>query len=155
MKEISNKNSQYIVNLEAHLDATKDNLKYSLNRFDILIISISSGGLALSMGFVKDILLSKPNVNFLMLKISWILFTLSIVSNLLSQVTSYYANKFEVQLIKNIIKKEKGKELKEDQIEIECKKCIYNKLTHILNGLSLLLLIFAIIILVVFMIISL
>ena len=96
------KSERFISNLEAHKEKTVANLKYSIDRFDILIISISSGGLVFSMGFIKDIISKMPPVDFLLLKISWILFGLAIVLNLLSQVTSYYANTFELKITKNL-----------------------------------------------------
>lgn len=146
---------RFIKNLEAHIERTDLNLKYSIDRFDILIISISSGGLVFSMEFVKDLLTKKPDIDFLPLKISWVLFSLSIVLNLLSQVTGYYANKYEITITKNIIKQERNKPIKGNQNNLELGHKIFNSLTIIFNGLSLLFLISAIIILVIFMSITL
>jgi len=145
------KEKRFIKNLEDHKQKTLENLKYSLDRFDILIISISSGGLVFSMGFLKDIIPKTPPVNFLLLKISWILFGLAIVLNLFSQVTGYYANNFELKITKNIIRLERKKEMIGNQANFENKKKILNFFTNLFNGFSLILLISGIVLFVIFM----
>ena len=145
------KSERFITNLEAHKEKTTANLKYSIDRFDLLIISISSGGLVFSMGFIKDIIPKTPPVNFLLLKISWILFVLAIVLNLLSQVTGYYANNFELQITKNLNRLERGKDVIGNQPRFESKKKIMNFLTILFNGLSLFFIITGIILCVTFM----
>jgi hypothetical protein len=146
-----NKSKRFIRNMKDHKEKTIANLKYSLDRFDILIISISSGGLVFSMGFVKDIISDATKIDFLLLKISWIFFGLSIILNLLSQVTAYYANNFELRITKNIIRKERKCELIGNQSKLENKKNILNFLTNLFNGSSLILLITGIILFVIFM----
>jgi hypothetical protein len=149
------RSKRYIKNLEVHIENALLNSKYALDRFDILIISISSGGLVFSMGFVKDLLPKDQIIDLLFLKISWILFGLSIIFNLLSQVTSYYANKYEISISRYLI----GLERKESQIgnqnNLECKKKIFNSITYFFNWSSLVLLILAILILIHFVVKSL
>lgn len=147
--------NNFIDKLESHIEKANSNLKYSIDRFDILIISISSGGLVFSMGFVKDLLSAKSNIDFFLLKISWILFAFSIVFNLLSQVTGYYANKYDIKVTKNIIRKEKGKHIIGDQVRLEFIENSMNNLTMTLNATSLFFLISGISIMVVFMSINL
>jgi len=154
-KENKKKKKRFIRNLEKHIENTNLNLKYSLDRFDILIISLSSGGLIFSIGFVKDILSPEDNINYVLLKISWIFFGSSIISNLLSQVTAYFANKWEIKISKNLIRKEKGKSLIGNQFRFEENHKLYNSLTKILNGASLILLIGAVVLLIVFVSINL
>jgi len=154
-KKVEVKNKRFIKNLEKHIDNTNQNLKYSLDRFDILIISLSSGGLIFSMGFVKDILSSDTEINYILLKISWILFGGSIISNLLSQVTGYFANSLEIKISKNIIRQERGKSFKGDQNKFEKNHRRYNSLTKYLNGSSLTFLIGAVILLIIFVSINL
>jgi diacylglycerol kinase family enzyme len=146
-----NKVKRFIRNLEDHKEKTTANLKYSIDRFDILIISISSGGLVFSMGFIKDIIPKTPSINFLLLKISWMFFGLAIVLNLLSQVTGYYANNFELKITKNLIRQERKKAMMGNQTSFECKKRIMNFITNLFNVLSLFLLIGGIILFVIFM----
>ncbi|MBE0650643.1 MAG: hypothetical protein IH595_07355 [Bacteroidales bacterium] len=141
---------RYIKNLEQHIEGTKANIKYSLDRFDILIISLSSGGLIFSMGFVKDFLPKDIELNFLLLKISWILFGASVMLNLLSQVTGYYANKMEIIVSRNLIRQERKREMIGNQQHLESKKKVFNSLTNVFNGLCLFFLIGGIVILIIF-----
>lgn len=145
------KNKRYIRNLEKHISSADSNVKYSLDRFDILIITISSGGLIFSMGFVKDILSEINNIDFTLLKISWVGFSFSIIINLLSQVSSYFANSIDIKITRNIIKEERSKPIIWNKRNMEIKQNIYDFLTKLFNSLSLLLLIVSICLLVVFM----
>ncbi|MCF8297009.1 MAG: hypothetical protein K9J13_05620 [Saprospiraceae bacterium] len=144
-------NKRYIKNLEVHKENTRLNLRYSLDRFDTLIITVSSGGLVFSMGFIKDIISPDIKTNFLLLKLAWVLFGSSIISNLISQVTSYYANKLEIRITRNLIKKERNKPIKDNHIKVEKNQKYANNLTYFLNGTSLVFLVGAIIILIIFM----
>ena len=146
-----NKTKRFIRNLEDHKEKTTANLKYSIDRFDILIISISSGGLVFSMGFIKDIIQRTQPIDFLLLKISWILFGFAIVLNLFSQVTGYYANNFEFKITKNLIRQERKKDMMGNQTSFECKQKIMNFFTILFNGLSLFLLITGMACFVIFM----
>ena len=146
-----NKNKRFIKKLENHIKNTNSNIKYSLDRFDILIISLSSGGLVFSMGFVKDIISNQENINYLLLKIAWIFFGTAIISNLLSQITGYTANKLEIRITKNIIREEREKQIKGNPKSDEINVKTANFLTHLSNGLSLVLLVGAIILLIIFM----
>jgi hypothetical protein len=143
---------RFIKKLEEHKEKTDSNLKYSIDRFDILIISIASGGLVFSMNFVKDLIPEGTVVKFGLIKISWILFGLAIIFNLLSQVTSYYANKFELKITRNIIRQERKKEMQGDQTKYENKERVLDFLTIQLNGYSLISLISGLVIFVIFLI---
>jgi len=147
--------NHFIEKLELHIEKANSNLKYSIDRFDILIISISSGGLVFSMGFVKDLLSGKCNIDFTLLKISWILFTISITFNLLSQVSGYYASRYDIKVTKNIIRKKKEKSMIGNRCKLELREKIMNNLTMIFNATSLFILISGISIMVVFMSINL
>ncbi len=141
---------RYINNLEKHIENTESNMKYSLDRFDILIISLSSGGLVFSMSFIKDVEFLKDVQYLILLNISWILFGSSIISNLLSQVTGYYTNKYEIIISRGLIRKKRKKVVRIDLEKVESKGNITNMLTHFFNGMSLILLIGAIILLIIF-----
>ena len=145
--------TNYIEKLEKHIESTKSNIKYSIDRFDILIIAICSGGLVFSLNFVKNILVSKVGCDFILVKISWISFGLSIIINLFSQVTSYIANDLELKITRSIIKQEKKKiEINLDKQEKN--KNIMNNLTLIFNIISLMLLVLGVLLLIIFMIIT-
>jgi len=57
-------------------------------RFDNAILSLSTGALGISIVFIKDIVPIKTAQNILLLKISWWLFGLSIISTVVSFVAS-------------------------------------------------------------------
>lgn len=135
---------------EKHLDNTRLIIHYSIERIDLLVISISTAALGFSIAFIKDVIPDLKSICLVLLKISWILFGFSIISNLLSQLTSYYANKFEFMITKNIIRKKTGKDYKGNQNNLECKKSILDNTTNILNLLSLVFLISGIVMIIIF-----
>lgn len=140
-----------IERLEKHNENVQQTIKYSVDRFDILVISLSSGGIALCTTFAKDILELFPCINILLLKIASALFGLTITFNLFSQVTSYFACKNEVQAVKNLIREKKGKPHIGNQKLIESSKKNFNTSTQILNAICLISLTTAIILVAVFM----
>lgn len=146
----SDKNKEYIKKLEEYAESTKKSIDYSVERFDILIISLSTSGLILSIGFVKDILKNFEKINTSLLKDSWLLFTLALIMNLLSQVSGYYANLLDLKITNDIIDVKNGKTSFMNQTCAECKKSALNNCTQTLNGLSLLSLLVAIIVLIYF-----
>jgi len=141
---------RYIEKLEAHIKTTEGAVTYSLDRFDVLVISLASGGLTLSMGFVKNMFDDFSKVDLTFLKLSWVLFSISLVVNLLSQVTGYFVNKYEIQISKNIIRIKREKDPRGNQSIKERYKSIFDILTHAFNLISLLTLIFGIILMVLF-----
>ncbi|TDH18169.1 hypothetical protein EXU57_24270 [Segetibacter sp. 3557_3] len=141
----------YVSRLEAHCDDCKEASKYAIQRFDILIITLSSGALMFSISFLKDVGKLPPHHNFWDLKIAWALFGSAIISNLFSQVTSYYANKLEMKITKSIIRKETGKAAVPNEAALEQKKDQLNATTIILNGLSFFFFIVGVALLIVFM----
>lgn len=141
---------KYIEQLQNYVEKTQKAVDYSIEKFDILIISLSTSGLVLSIGFVKDIINDFSKVNPILLKLTWLLFACSLIMNLLSQVTGYFANKLDVKITKDIIRTEKGKESKINVERKECRKKIINTCTSFLNWGSLLCLITGIITLIIF-----
>lgn len=141
---------RYINNLDKYVDSAKETSKYSLERFDILIISLSTSALILSIGFVKNIIPEIHKIDTSLLRTSWLLFVIALISNLISQVTGYYANEKAIKIAKSKIKKERGKSIKGDNDKLEKRKSLFDKLTIGLNGFSLLILIIGIIVLVIF-----
>lgn len=140
----------YIERLQTYAETTKKTIDYSLERFDILIITLSSSGLLLSIGFVKDIIKDFSKVNPILLKTTWLLFALALIMNLVSQVTGYYANKIDLRITEDIISTEKGGKSKINMRRMECRQHIFDSSTMILNGGSLISLIGGIITLIIF-----
>jgi hypothetical protein len=101
------KDKEYVSELKEYLKKAEERVKYSLERFDILIISLSSGGLVLALNLFKnysDSCYDKDTLN-----LSWTFFSIALIVNLLSQVTGYFANKYDIKVTKNIINKVEGK----------------------------------------------
>lgn len=140
----------YIERLKNYAETTKKSIDYSLERFDILIITLSSSGLLLSIGFVKDIIKDFSKVNPILLKTTWLLFALALITNLVSQVTGYYANKIDLKITEDIICTEKGKDSKIKMKQMELMQSIFDSCTMILNGGSLISLISGIVTLILF-----
>jgi ATP/ADP translocase len=142
--------TDYIERLEKHIENAQSSTKYSSDRFDILIVTISTTALIVTIGSVKNFIGEDETINLGLLKASWLLFVITIIANLLSQLTSYYAHKYDIKVTRNIIRKEKGKPLKGNQ-NWNFKICAYlSNSTQILNLISIATLIAAIITIVKF-----
>ncbi len=144
--EISNR---YLDKLEKHLETSKDSAKYASDRFDILIVTISTTALVVTIGFVNN-LIGKNDVDTSLLKFSWLLFVVTIITNLTSQLTSYYSHKTEEKITRNLIRIERNKEPIGKQNELEILSNRLDKTTQILNIISFITLFIAIIVIVIF-----
>jgi len=71
----------------------------SYQQFDKAILTLSSGGLGVSIIFLRDILPLEQITNYYFLIGSWMLFTISILSTLISFLTSQYAYSEQLRLI--------------------------------------------------------
>lgn len=76
-----------------------DAQQQSYQQFDKAILTLSSGGLGVSIIFLRDILPIEQITNYCFLIGSWILFTISILSTLISFLTSQYAYNKQLELI--------------------------------------------------------
>jgi hypothetical protein len=137
METEKEKSDRYLANLEKHVEATKEAVRYSSDRFDVLLVTLSTGSLMFSMGFAENIVQDLAKADTSSLKTAWLLFAGSLISNLISQVSGYYANKSEIRVSKNLIRVERGKEAKgnQDRIKWWCQTLDYSTIT--LNALSL------------------
>lgn len=144
-------NTRYIEKLDLHIESTNKIVKYSLERFDILIISLSGGGLVLSISLVKDVIKNFEKVDHSLLKATWVCFGISLILNLFSQITSYYANKEEVKISRNLIRQKRDKPHTHNLRKLERIKCALNFFTVSFNGLCVLAFIVAIVLLIIFM----
>jgi len=150
MESRKDKHERYLEKLEKHISLAKESSIYSSDRFDILLISLSTSALVLSIGFVDKVIPNLGCIDTSLLKFSWLLFVITLISNLISQVSGFYANQYDIKVTRNLIRGKRGSKLKGDQKKLEksCKNL--NRLTLNLNGASLLSLITGIIILVLF-----
>jgi len=91
----------------------------SERQFDRQIIYLSGGALVFSIGFVKDIIGNEEPVNKWMLILSWICFSVALLVNLFSYLSTRKA------IDQDILGKEKS-------------SLTFNKMTNILNWISIL-----------------
>lgn len=143
---MSKEDKKHIKKLEAYKLEAKAREKYALDRFDILIISLSSGGLVLSLGILeKFLIVDKSLVN-----LAWLFFSCALISNLLSQITGYKANKVDIKCTQMCIDETKGLHPRDTHIKIDKIKERFNKFTSALNIISFLSLSAGIILLIIF-----
>ncbi|MBE7646042.1 hypothetical protein [Tenacibaculum finnmarkense] len=142
------KNKEHISNLKEYVSKAEERVKYSLERFDILIISLSSGGLILALNLFKNF--QNICIDKKFLKLSWLFFSLALIINLSSQVTGYLANKYDIKGAKNDIYELEKKELVGNQKWIDKYQNLSDFLTKWFNILSFVTLIIGIILLILF-----
>ena len=142
--------SRFITNLEKHIEKASEHKKYSVDRFDILVISISTTSLVFSIGFVKDFVKDNVDINYGLLKIAWLFFTLTIIINLISQINGYYANDYDISVTKNILKEKRGFKMVGKQKKLMSMCNFFNGTTQILNFVSLICILTGIITLIIF-----
>ncbi|WP_309612824.1 hypothetical protein [Flavobacterium sp.] len=136
----------YVNKLNTHVDNAKLRAKYALERFDILIISLSSGGIALSATFFEKFEdIDKLNVFW-----ACIFFSVSLVINLLSQVNGYYANNYDIKYTVEEIRETEKKDFYKNYKVYDCFKNVFDVLTTLFNLISLLSFIVGIICLLLF-----
>lgn len=143
MSEIDEK---YITELKEYKKTAEARLKYSIERFDILIISLSSGGLVLGVNLFSSFKCAEKTL----ISYSWFFFSTALILNLLSQITGYLANKFDISCTDNIIDEVERDLVSSDKEMNETLKLICNLLTYFLNIFSLISLISGIIMLIYF-----
>lgn len=88
-KEKSNNESDYLDTIKKLRDDGEE-------QFDKLIVYLNSGALVLSIGFANDIVTITEATDTCILKVSWILFALSLIINLFSHKTSILSMAYEI-----------------------------------------------------------
>ena len=147
-------NSEKIQSWEKHLSRAQDQKLYSMQRIDLLIISISGACIFIVFEILR-FLKTTPNLHLdpatILLKISAICSVIAIGVNFLSQIFAYHANRFEVIFSRMVIN-----QLDEDKMDdvalkpIEDKISYFNKFVVVTNIVSTSLMTIGIILLVVF-----
>jgi hypothetical protein len=152
MKRISPELEKYLDNLNSWVKGRERDLAYSIQQFDKLIVGLSSGSLALSMGFVKDIVKITIETRTALLKVSWYSFAVSLILILFSQVTSYQANKLEIDISNDEIRQYKANHVYDPSDARRNKKFakFFNGSTIYLNIFSFATLVIGIIIFILF-----
>lgn len=140
-----------------YLKSTKENISYSQKRTDLLIISISGGGLYVLLETLREFKTGNVDIeNINILIVSGVILLTGIVINFISQITSYHANRYEEEYINlelNKIcekKKKKKKLITIEQKEADKENRKFNKATNILNYISIILMLLGVTLLVYF-----
>ena len=128
---------KYVIQLKGWLSDRKKDLNYSLEQFDKLIIALSSGGLVLTIGFVKDIVIITDETDTFLLKFCWFSLTAALVFILMSQISCFWANNIEIKITnQEICEIEKNGVFNDKSFKIKIKKLLFkisNNLIKVLN----------------------
>ena len=79
----------------------QEGIRYSIGKLDDQILYISSGALALSLSFIKDLVPLSQAIYLPLLFFSWISLTLSISLSLYSHLHSYNAHEKQISRLEN------------------------------------------------------
>jgi len=145
---------KYVSQLKEWLSERNKDKHYSLEQFDKLIIALSSGGLVLTIGFVKDIVKITAETDTFLLKFCWFSLTAALIFILMSQISCFWANNIEINITNQEIREiEEVGEFNDKATRIKIKRFFFkisNALISILNVSSFLVLILGIILFIVF-----
>ena len=135
-----------------HLNNTRERTNYSIRRMDLLIISICGAGIYIIFETLREFKTGKiPLENSNLLLICGLCFLVAIILNFISQKTGYYSNNNEERYIYLELDKIKGKKIdvcEQEAIDRVVQK--FNKITDILNIVSITLMLIGLILLAVF-----
>lgn len=122
-----------------HEERSLSNKWYAIGRIDLLIISISGGGLFVLFETFKFVREQKLCMDVTLLKWGAIFFASAIIVNFISQVFGFYANKYEATFANKNIKKETGEQI-DDLVfaKLDVKIDFLNQALNIANSVSVL-----------------
>lgn len=123
-------------------------MTYSIQRMDLLIVSISGAGIYICLETLKYLADNKLDIS-LIIRISGGFFLFAIVINFISQMFGYQANRYDFLMREQIISSGK-KTSRSEQCAIEAfdrKSDFYSKWTTILNYLSIMLMLLGLVLL--------
>ena len=145
-------NEFFISELTDYIKVLRSNKDYSVQRLDILTITICGAGIYTSFELMKYINDSKLltleqtkhlNIHF---KITGLLFTLAIIVNLISQWTAYKSTSFSIESTKMAVHSAKKFKIdRKKMMQYQRKSTCYNLVTGKANITSILLMILALI----------
>ncbi len=121
-----------------HRESSIKNKWYGIERIDLLIVSICSGGLYVCFEIIKFLIEKKPLIEYDLLKWSSVFFALGIIINLLSQYYGSAANKFEAKYAGCMIKQVRNVSYNQFDMKFFDKKVkFYNKAVFFTNAVSI------------------
>lgn len=130
---MNKKDKKHIKVLKQYLVSANDRAKYSIERFDILIITLSSGGIVLSMSFFENY----KNIDKTLVYNGCLCFAFALIINLVSQVTGYFANRYDIKYVREEIRELENKSFFETYAKYDCFKKAFNFMTRFFNTSSL------------------
>jgi hypothetical protein len=126
-----------------------ESAKYCTDRIDIVVISLSTGAIALTINIFSNLKACDYSNLVWFLKLSLLSFILSIISNLISQLTAFNHFKLKIERFDKQSTNLKNGETKDnEETELyKIKMLRFNRITDILNKASTYLLIIGILLL--------
>lgn len=157
MELTEDQKKEYIASLESYQKGLKEGAAYSIQRIDLLIISVSGAGIYTSFELMKYVATSVylkcshiENIN-VYFKITALFFTISIIINFISQITAYKSKSLKIDASEQEIHDLKnGNPISGKVAELECLGKLYNKGTIISNRASTIIMLSGLICLIVF-----
>jgi len=148
---MKDKNKKYSAELTQHINSTRINKLYAIKRIDIVLITLSSAGIYFNFEFFKFIQEYNKVIDCKScVLIPSLFFSSTIVLNIISHWTGYFANKYEEICSGLELDKLKRRKIdKEYEKRVESRIQLFNKFTSILNGITSILLVISIIIFIV------
>lgn len=133
--------SLFLSKLVKHSESTNTIINYSIQRIDLLIISVSGAGIYACWEIIKLLNQKYTSIDYTALKITAALFITAIVTNFISQWFGYYANGYEKKSTDKTIHSLENNTYARSEIQAEIAasdKCInlFNNLTKISNAIS-------------------
>lgn len=150
--EVKKKNEIKYNNWSSYLENTRDRTNYATRRMDLLIISICGAGIYIIFETFREVNNETLIVDDItVLKVSGVLFLISIVANFASQLTGYNANNNEemytIQKLRKLAGKSFDKSKKDNANKLSAN---YTMVTKILNIVSTSLMLFGLMSLTIF-----
>ena len=109
---------------------------YSARQYDKLIVYLSGGGLVITTGISSNIIKLNEAANPIIIVLSWALFTLALISNLISQLSSRRSMEIEIERTNLEIEQIQDNTKKGPSSKLICKVRFYSFLTKLFNHLS-------------------
>lgn len=150
--KLSAEDQGYINQLEAYKNNLRQNVFYSAQRIDLLIISVSGAGLYASFEILKFFgqhKLYSIYIDDISPPVTWagILFVVAVILNFCSQWSAYNANALQLEAVKLEVKeRQDGAEVTPAKVGLFSPHW-YNRLTYWLNLASNIIMIFGLILL--------
>lgn len=139
-------------NWNKYLESTKDRTNYSIRRMDLLVISISGGGLYIVFETIRVFKTENMLINnILLLKLAGISLLSAIVVNFVSQITGYHCNNYEEKYVQLVLEEIQNKNIDKCLMDnYDRKSELFKRATKILNIVCISFMLLGLLFLVVF-----